>query len=325
MYRDLRCTARSPASISTGARHAPAVQPGWIEDPDAPELADCARQLREYFAGKRRATSTCRSPPRGTAFQQRVWEAIARIPFGETITYAELARACGRAGRGARRGRRHRAQSDRRSSCPATAWWEATAASPATPAASQRKTPPARARGRAARLARLRPADLARLVALAAMWGASYLFMRYAVPYFGPVLLIELRVLVAGLALARLRRGERRARGLEAALARVPLRGLGRAWRRPSCSSRSALTVIDASTAAILNALSPLFASIVAAVWIRDPLTPAKVAGIALCLVGTAVLVGWTPSPMSRARALRGRRSRWPPPRSTATRSCSPR
>ena len=55
-----------------------------------------------------------------------------------------------------------------------------------------------------------------------------------------------------------------------------------------------ALTVIDASTAAILNALSPLFASVVAAVWIRDPITPAKAAGIALCLAGTAILVGWT-------------------------------
>ena len=60
-----------------------------------------------------------------------------------------------------------------------------------------------------------------------------------------------------------------------------------------------ALTVIDASTAAILNALAPLFASVVAAVWIRDPITPAKAAGIALCLAGTAVLVGWTPTPMT--------------------------
>src|SRR5258708_15045146 len=33
------------------------------------------------------------------------------------------------------------------------------------------------------------------------MWGASYLFMRYAVPHFGPVLMIEARVLIAGLAL----------------------------------------------------------------------------------------------------------------------------
>ena len=48
----------------------------------------------------------------------------------------------------------------------------------------------------------MRPADLARLCALAAMWGASYLFMRLAVPHLGPVLMIELRVLIAGLALA---------------------------------------------------------------------------------------------------------------------------
>ena len=144
----------------------------------------------------------------------------------------------------------------------------------------------------------MRPQDLARLVALAAMWGASYLFMRYAVPHLGPVLLIELRVLIAGVAL----------------LAFLHLTGGIVGWRRhwraylfvgavglalPFVLIAEALTVIDASTAAILNALSPLFASIVAAAWIRDPITPAKAGGILLCLVGTAVLVGWTPAPMT--------------------------
>jgi drug/metabolite transporter (DMT)-like permease len=144
----------------------------------------------------------------------------------------------------------------------------------------------------------LRPSDLARLVALAAMWGASYLFMRFAVPYFGPVALIELRVLIAGLALGAF------------LLATGGAVGWRRHWRSylfvgavglalPFVLIAEALTTIDASTAAILNALSPLFASLVAAVWIRDPLTAAKMAGIALCLVGTAVLVGWTPAPMS--------------------------
>ena len=47
----------------------------------------------------------------------------------------------------------------------------------------------------------MRPADLARLIALAAMWGGSYLFLRYAVPSMGALLLIELRVVLAGLAL----------------------------------------------------------------------------------------------------------------------------
>ena len=146
----------------------------------------------------------------------------------------------------------------------------------------------------------MRPADLARLVALAAMWGASYLFMRYAVASFGPVPLIELRVLVAGIALA----------AFLAATGRVV--GWRRHWRAylfvgavglatPFVLIAKALTTIDASTAAILNALSPLFATLVAAAWIRDPITPAKLTGIALCLAGTAVLVGWTPAPMSAA------------------------
>jgi drug/metabolite transporter (DMT)-like permease len=144
----------------------------------------------------------------------------------------------------------------------------------------------------------VRPADLARLVALAAMWGGSYLFMRYAVPHVGAVLMIELRVAIAGVALA----------GLVYASG-VPI-GWRRHWRAylfvgavglamPFVLIAQALKSIDASTAAILNALSPLWASIVAAMWIRDPVTPAKAAGIVLCLVGTAVLVGWTPSPMS--------------------------
>ena len=149
----------------------------------------------------------------------------------------------------------------------------------------------------------MRPQDLARLVALAAMWGASYLFMRYAVPHLGAVLLIELRVLVAGVALVGFLYATGGAVGWREhwrALLFVGAVGLA----LPFVLIAQALTAIDASTAAILNALSPLFASIVAAVWIRDPITPAKAGGIALCLVGTAVLVGWTPAPMSARELL---------------------
>lgn len=149
----------------------------------------------------------------------------------------------------------------------------------------------------------MRTQDLARLTALAAMWGASFLFLRYAVPSMGAVLLVELRVAIAGLAL------------LAFVLATGGSVGWKRHWRAylfvgtvglaaPFTLIAQAVSVIDASTAAILNALSPLFASIVAAIWIRDPLTPAKLAGIALCLVGTAVLVGWTPVPMSARELL---------------------
>jgi drug/metabolite transporter (DMT)-like permease len=62
-----------------------------------------------------------------------------------------------------------------------------------------------------------------------------------------------------------------------------------------------ALRTIDASTAAILNALVPLFTTIIAAMWIREAITAPKAAGIALSIAGTAVLVGWTPTPMSAA------------------------
>lgn len=135
------------------------------------------------------------------------------------------------------------------------------------------------------------------------MWGASYLFMRHAVPHFGPVPMIELRVLVAGLLLL----------AYVAALRGTV--GWKEHWRGylfvgaiglavPFVLIAEALTTIDASTAAILNALAPLFACIVAAVWIKEPITPAKMAGIALCLVGTAVLVGWTPTPMSAKELL---------------------
>lgn len=149
----------------------------------------------------------------------------------------------------------------------------------------------------------MRGADLARLVALAAMWGASYLFMRYAVPSFGPVPLIELRVVVAGVALLLF---------LKATGGVVGWRKHWRAFlfvgavglAAPFVLIAKALATIDASTAAILNALSPLFATLVAAVWIRDPITPTKMTGIALCLAGTAVLVGWTPRPMTGAELL---------------------
>lgn len=130
------------------------------------------------------------------------------------------------------------------------------------------------------------------------MWGASYLFMRYAVPHFGPLTMIELRVAIAGAALAAF---------VYATGGRV---GWQRHWRAflfvgaiglalPFVLIAQALTVIDASTAAILNALAPLFASIVAALWIREPITWPKASGIALCIVGTAVLMGWTPQPVS--------------------------
>lgn len=80
-----------------GGRHAPDISKDWIEDPDGRPLAECARQLAEYFAGKRRRFDLP-TAAEGTPFQLRVWGEIARIPYGETISYAELARRAGSAG-----------------------------------------------------------------------------------------------------------------------------------------------------------------------------------------------------------------------------------
>jgi drug/metabolite transporter (DMT)-like permease len=56
---------------------------------------------------------------------------------------------------------------------------------------------------------------------------------------------------------------------------------------------------LSASLAAILNATSPLFGAIVAAIWIRDPLTFRKVGGLAIGFLGVAILAGWSDMAMS--------------------------
>ena len=80
-----------------GGRHAPQISKAWENAPKHPALRECARQLIDYFAGKRRSFDLA-SMSKGTEFQRRVWKEIARIPYGETITYAELARRAGAPG-----------------------------------------------------------------------------------------------------------------------------------------------------------------------------------------------------------------------------------
>jgi methylated-DNA-[protein]-cysteine S-methyltransferase len=60
-----------------------------------PVLDAAVRQLGEYFAGERRAFDLPLAP-RGTGFQQRVWQALLAIPYGETCSYSDVARAIGR-------------------------------------------------------------------------------------------------------------------------------------------------------------------------------------------------------------------------------------
>lgn len=64
-------------------------------NPDHPLLIEAERQLGDYFAGTRRTFDLPLSF-QGTDFQKSVWQALLAIPYGETRSYADIARAVGR-------------------------------------------------------------------------------------------------------------------------------------------------------------------------------------------------------------------------------------
>jgi methylated-DNA-[protein]-cysteine S-methyltransferase len=71
------------------------IVPGWVRQDDAAIFTQTAHQLEEYASGKRKSFDLSQVDLRGSAFQMPVWRKIARIPFGETITYGELAQRVG--------------------------------------------------------------------------------------------------------------------------------------------------------------------------------------------------------------------------------------
>ncbi|MGQ4659974.1 methylated-DNA--[protein]-cysteine S-methyltransferase [Lysobacter sp. F6437] len=81
------------------SRHAVKREPDWHEvdwaDCTHPLLLRLHQQLDEYFAGTRR-TFDLPLAPRGTAFQCEVWRTLASIPYGETVSYAQLATQIGK-------------------------------------------------------------------------------------------------------------------------------------------------------------------------------------------------------------------------------------
>ena len=58
------------------------------------ELQEAVTQLQEYFEGKR-TDFTFKLNPKGTSFQQKVWQELSNIPFGKTISYLDLAKKLG--------------------------------------------------------------------------------------------------------------------------------------------------------------------------------------------------------------------------------------
>lgn len=62
--------------------------------PTPPIIAETIQWLDDYFSGKR-PCNVPRLDPQGTAFQQRVWQALLTIPYGETVSYGEIAQMVG--------------------------------------------------------------------------------------------------------------------------------------------------------------------------------------------------------------------------------------
>lgn len=146
------------------------------------------------------------------------------------------------------------------------------------------------------------------LTALAALWGGSFVFMRYAVPALGPAPLAFARTAIAALALLAFAITQFSFRQRDLPLLRARWRGLAVVGlvnsALPFVLFCFAEQTIAASTAAILNATSPFFGAMASAIWLGEPLTARKVSGMALGLAGVVALVGWQPEPLDSATAL---------------------
>jgi drug/metabolite transporter (DMT)-like permease len=137
---------------------------------------------------------------------------------------------------------------------------------------------------------RVKTRDLVDLFVLGAIWGASFLFMRVAAPEFGAVPLITARVAIAAAFLIAVlaRRG-----GLGQLYRNIPrLTFLGAINSAiPFSLFAYAVLSVTAGFAAVLNSTAPLFGALVAFIWLRERLAPARVAGLVVGFAGVLVLL----------------------------------
>lgn len=132
--------------------------------------------------------------------------------------------------------------------------------------------------------------DLVDLLLLGAIWGAAFLFIRIAVPEFGPVALVEVRVLIAAtvlLALTIARRKTHEFRGRWRAL--VVIGTINTAV--PFALYAYATRTVPAGFAAVLNATVPLFGALLGAAFFHERLGLVRATGLAVGFVGVLVLV----------------------------------
>ena len=131
----------------------------------------------------------------------------------------------------------------------------------------------------------MKGADVGELLALAALWGASFLFTRMSAAAFGPFALVAVRVTGAALFL------------LPLLLLRGQVGELRRHWRAifvvgitnsalPFLLFSYAALSFTAGLSAIFNAAAPLFGALIAWLWLKDRLTPMRVLGLVIGFAG---------------------------------------
>lgn len=131
--------------------------------------------------------------------------------------------------------------------------------------------------------------DLALLLALSAIWGSSFMFIRYLAPIIGPLATADARMLFAGAALVLF----------------FAVTGFRPGWKKnaghflvigllnsaiPFVFYSVAALVLPAAMEAIFNSMSPMFGAVFAVLWMNERLTPRKIAGLVLGVAGVVTM-----------------------------------
>lgn len=135
------------------------------------------------------------------------------------------------------------------------------------------------------------PRDTAAFLALAAIWGASFLFMRVAAPLFGPVPLMLLRCAVGTATLVPLLLLFGVPAHLRANAGHIAVVGVLNS-AVPFVLLGYATLALSAGVASIMNSLAPLWGAGIAFAWLGDRLTRLQLLGLACGVAGVAVLAG---------------------------------
>lgn len=131
----------------------------------------------------------------------------------------------------------------------------------------------------------MKTSDLFELISLAALWGASFLFMRMGAAEFGPVALSAVRVAGAALFLLPLLRWRGQFGVLRQHWRPIAVVGVLNSALPFLCFSYAALS-ITAGLAGIFNAAAPLFGAVIAWLWLKDRLSASRVVGLAIGFAG---------------------------------------